>query len=117
MAEYPDVWKDPTAERRPLFGHEHAFGVSADVERARQNVVSAAERATTARREREHKEPALVRIVCSRRGGGDKGLSALFHRINCRRGHHEIHGGHALQLGAEVVFVARRCRWCDTTSL
>lgn len=38
-----------------------------------------------------------------------------WHRLKCRLGRHEIAGGHTMQIGGDVVFVERRCRWCEAS--
>ena len=45
----------------------------------------------------------------------DSHLGGLWHRMKCRCGRHEIHGGEQIQLGSKLVRVERRCRWCDAT--
>lgn len=43
---------------------------------------------------------------------GDRGERDFWHRVRCRVGRHELHGGHPMQLAGAVVFVERHCRWC-----
>ena len=43
---------------------------------------------------------------CDRRPGD------MWHRLRCRRGHHEIRGGQQMQLGSKFVHVERCCVWC-----
>ena len=44
---------------------------------------------------------------------GDRDSSDRWHRLQCRRGRHEMHGGHTMQVDGAVVFIERQCRWCD----
>lgn len=44
---------------------------------------------------------------------GDRDSGDRWHRLQCRLGRHDMHGGHVMQVDGEVVFVERQCRWCE----
>jgi hypothetical protein len=92
-----------------LFGQVHSYGVAHELERMRQGSVPPP-RAPRIRT--RSPVPAVGRL---RRwwAGSDRRPVDLWHRIRCRTGHHELRGGHQMQLGNRFVFVERRCRWCD----
>lgn len=109
MAEHPELWTEPTAEQRYLYGRVPSFGLALDAERMRQGIPPLPRPPRTRRRERG---PFLtyLRMPWSY---GDRSPSDFWHRLQCRRGHHDVIGGHTMQLGSTVVYVERRCRWCD----
>ncbi len=39
-------------------------------------------------------------------------IADKWRRLRCRRGRHEMAGGHTMQLGGDVTFIERSCRWC-----
>lgn len=111
MAEHPELWTERTPEPRYLFDREPTFGVARDAERMRQGVLPDV-RVPRSRRRRRDRGPFLtyLRLPWSY---GDHDSSELWHRVQCRRGHHDMRGGHTMQLGSAVVFIERRCRWCE----
>jgi hypothetical protein len=108
MAEHPEVWTDRSPEQRYLFDHPPTFGLANDAERMRQGTPPAAR---APRKPKRQRGPMWTFLVLpwsySDRSAGD-----VWHRVQCRRGHHQIGGGHSMQLGSTVIFVERRCRWC-----
>lgn len=44
---------------------------------------------------------------------GDRDTGDRWHRLQCRLGRHDMHGGHVMQVDGAVVFIERRCRWCE----
>ena len=39
-------------------------------------------------------------------------IADKWRRLRCRRGRHEMAGGHTMQLGGSMTFIERSCRWC-----
>jgi hypothetical protein len=115
MAEHPELWTEGTPEQRYLFDHQPAFGLAHEAERMRQGEPPAPRR-SKARRRRRDLGPTWTyfRMPWSY---GDRSAGDVWHRLRCRRGHHEMGGGHSMQLGSTVVYVERRCRWCGATPL
>jgi hypothetical protein len=105
-------WTEPTAEQRYLYGRVPSFGLARDAELMRQGVAPVIPRPERTRRPQRERGPFLtyLRLPWSY---GDRSPGDLWHRMQCRRGHHEVIGGHTMQLGSTVVYVERRCRWCD----
>jgi hypothetical protein len=114
MAEHPELWTERSPEQRYLFDHQPTFGLAGEAERMRGGEPPAP-RVSTARRRRQ-RGPMLTYLRLpwsySERSPGD-----VWHRMKCRRGRHEMAGGHAMQLGSTVVFVERRCRWCGAKAV
>jgi len=114
VAELPELWTQKTPEQRYLFEREPTFGLAREAERMRQGIPPAP---TASRRRRPRKDRGPF-VTCLRLpwSHGDRTTADLWHRIQCRRGHHEIAGGHTVQLGSAVVFIERRCRWCGAAA-
>ena len=110
MAEHPELWTERTPEERYLFDRVPSFGLARDAERMRDGVPPVIPR-TNVRKPRRQRGPFLtyLRLPWSY---GDRSPGELWHRLRCRRGRHEMGGGHTMQLGSTVVFIERRCRWC-----
>lgn len=105
MAEDLELWREPS-EPRYLFDRPPAFGLARDAERMRQGIPPAPRRPSG----RRYRPPRrFIGLPWSSRDGG---AGELWHRMRCRRGHHEVSGGHTMQLGSDAVFIERRCRWC-----
>lgn len=43
---------------------------------------------------------------------GDRESSDRWHKLQCRLGHHDMRGGHTMQVDGDIVFIERQCRWC-----
>jgi hypothetical protein len=55
----------------------------------------------------------FVTYLCMPWSYGDSDtLADKWRRLRCRRGRHEISGGHLMQVGGSETFIERRCRWC-----
>ena len=119
MAELPELRADrlpappQPAPPPPLFGRPPAFGVARDLELMKQGQLAprAPEPPRQLRLPLTRLEPRAG--VRTRWASRDKGPADLWHRVMCRYGHHDMRGGHTMQLGSEFVFVERRCQWCD----
>lgn len=110
MAEHPELWKDRTPESRPLFDHKHSFGVAREAERAREAIASS----SGLQQSNGHRQGVAFPALHRPWANGEGRLSNFWHRVKCRSGRHEIQGGHSIQIGSDLVFFPRRCRWCDT---
>ncbi len=110
MAEHPELWTDKTPERLP--DRTPAFGAGRDLERVAHDVVPADPPPVppTPRRERG---PFLTYLFLPwSYGDGDRQPGEAWHRMKCRLRRHQMTGGHMVQLGGEVVYLERTCRWC-----
>jgi hypothetical protein len=110
VAEHPELWTEQTPEQRYMFGRVPTFGAARDAELMRMGVPPAP-REVTPRKRRRERGPFVtyLRLPWSY---GDRGPGDFWRRIQCRRGHHVMSGGHTMQLGSSVVYVERTCRWC-----
>lgn len=111
VAELPEVWTERTPEQRYLFDRVPTFGLARDAELMRQGVPPA--RRAVAPRKRRRQRGAFVTYLRMPWSYGDRSPTDAWHRLQCKRGHHEIAGGHTMQLGSNLVYIERRCRWCD----
>lgn len=111
MAELPELWTERTPEKRHLYGREPSFGAALDAERMRQGIPP--QPFVRTRKPRRARGPFVtyLRLPWSY-GDRGPGPSDAWHKMRCWRGHHEMAGGHTMQLGSEVVFIERECRWC-----
>ncbi len=110
MAEYPELWTERTAEERYLFDRPPSFGLARDAERMRDGIAPLIPRA--APRKRRRQRGPFVTFLRLPWAYGDRSAGDVWHRVQCRWRRHEMTGGHTMQLGSEVVFIERRCRWC-----
>jgi hypothetical protein len=116
MSELPDLRSDRLPERpappRQLFDRDHTYGVAHDLERMRAGLGPAPRQPRI--RTRSRRLPGGP-FASARRwwANGDRRPVDLWHRLRCRRGHHDFRGGHQIQLGSRFEFVERRCVWCD----
>jgi len=134
VAEYPELWSDRSPVPGPLFNREHRFGVARDLERMREGTLPVPARALpypeVDRIVRDHpldhrvwqcRSEARTRPLHGRSlmhmrirwANRNRHLDDVWHRLMCRAGRHEIHGGEQIQVGSRLVNVERRCRWCD----
>lgn len=111
MAEHPELWTERTPEQRYLFDRAPSFGLARDAERMRDGVPPVIAR-TNPRKPRRQRGPFLTYLRLPW-AYGDRGGSDVWHKVQCRRGRHDMAGGHTMQLGSAVVFIERRCRWCE----
>lgn len=114
MAEHPELWTERTPEQRYLFDRQPSFGVAREAERMRQGIPP--EPTSRPGRRRRERGPFVtyLRLPWSY---GDRSPGDVWHRLRCRRGRHEITGGHTMQLGSTVVFLERECRWCGAKAV
>ncbi|MDQ3897596.1 MAG: hypothetical protein M3326_10215 [Actinomycetota bacterium] len=120
MAELPELQSPvvpqsgPMPPPRQLYDRPHSYGVARELDRIKAGFVPPP-RTPRVRpgRSRMRRGPwASFRRWSAAR---DRGPADLWHRIRCRTGHHQIRGGHQMQLGSRWVFVERRCVWCDAS--
>ncbi len=109
MAETLEPWSDRTPERH-LFGRAPRFGLANDADRRLEGPAAGGPPAEPPRRRRE-RGPFLTYLSLpwsySDQPGRDR-----WHRFQCRRGRHEMTGGHDQHIGGTIVYVERQCRWC-----
>ena len=120
MAELPRLRSDPAPARParpvpppPLFDRTPAFGVNRELELLKQGALAPRTPRPLRSGRVLGRAPRERTGFRSRWDDGDHGPASFWHRLRCKTGHHEIRGGHQLQLGSEFVYVERRCRWCD----
>ena len=111
MAEHPELWTEktpvPVPERTPV------VGASLDLERMAQEVVPAEDVAPPPSKPRRERGPFLTYLFLPwSYGEGDRQPGEAWHRMKCRLRRHQMVGGHIVQVGGEVVFLERTCRWC-----
>ena len=118
MAEVPELRFHPVPQRalppRQLYDKPHAYGVAQELERIKQGYRPPPRPPrirTRSHRARRGPWAAFRRWSANR----ERGPADLWHRLRCRTGHHEMRGGHQMQLGSRVVFIERRCKWCDAS--
>jgi hypothetical protein len=99
MAEHPELWTEKTPERVP--DRTPAVPASQDLEPPPP---------PPARRERG---PFLTYLFLPwSYGDGDRQPGEAWHRMKCRLRRHQMVGGHMVQVGGDIVFLERTCRWC-----
>lgn len=139
MAELPEV-RGARLPDRPRYDAPATFGVARDAERMRQGIPPPPIARRPPRSGRFHRPPVDRAHPLDHRpwqcrararemplygrtwthlrhwwSSRDHGPAESWHRLLCRRGRHEFRGGHAMQLGSNVVHVERRCVWCNAT--
>ena len=104
MAEHLELWTEKTPEpvpdRTPV-----PLEVGPDDEAE----------APPARRGRERGPFVTYLFLPWSYGHGDRQPGESWHRMKCRLRRHQMTGGHMVQVGGELVFVERSCRWCGGT--
>lgn len=111
MAELPEPWTERTPEPRYMYDRVPTFGVARDAERMRQGVPP--ERRRPAYRKRRRERGPFVTYLRLPWSYGESAPGDRWHRLRCKQGRHDLTGGHTMQLGGDVIFVERRCRWCS----
>jgi hypothetical protein len=111
VSELPELWKASTPEPAHLFGRPPAFGLARDAGLLPSEIPPAPEPAAPPEPRRER--GPFVTYLCLPWSYGDGGPADFWHRMRCRLGRHSIGGGDLMQVGGEVVFIERRCRWCN----
>lgn len=110
MVEHPERWTARTPAPRHLFDRAPTFGLARDAERPAEEVPAA--RTTIDPRKPPRERGPFLSALWLPWSYGDRDTGDRWHRMKCRRRHHEMGGGYTVQLGGTVVFIDRRCRWC-----
>jgi len=112
MADLPEVRSQARPEPpRQLYDRPHAYGVGRDLELMKAGFVPPA-RTPRIRTRASRRSSGRVSGFRSWNASREHGPTDLWHRLRCRTGHHELRGGHQMQLGSRFVYVERRCTWC-----
>ncbi len=112
MAELPEVWTERTPAPRHLFDRPHTFGVAREAERTEQDTAPAPTTSEPPKHRRERGPfVTYLRLPWSY---GDRDTGARWHRVQCRLGRHKVVGGYSMQVDSAIVFVERRCLWCNS---
>ncbi len=93
MAELPEVWRERTPARVDDTPPPPAPGPAEPP------------------RHRRERGPFLTYLFLPW-SYGEREPGERWHRVRCRFRRHEMAGGEMVQLGGEIVFLERRCRWC-----
>ncbi len=103
MAEHLELWTEktpePVSDRTPV-----PLEVRPNDEAA----------TTPGRRGRERGPFVTYLFLPWSYGDGDRQPGETWHRMKCRLRRHQMTGGQMVQVGGEVVFLERTCRWCGT---
>jgi hypothetical protein len=109
MADHPELYTDRTPERqRSALDRAPTFGVAREAE----TYVAAPPDELPARKPRRERGPFVTYLQLPW-SYGDRRRSDVWHRMQCRRGRHQMSGGDTMQVGGALVFIERRCRWCE----
>ena len=115
MAELPELRAHLLPERpeppRPLYDRPHSYGVTRELDRMKEGWVPPPRTPRIRTRDRRRLGPWAAFRGWS--ASWDRGPAHFWHRMRCRTGHHDLRGGHIMQLGSRPVYVERRCLWCD----
>lgn len=115
MAEHPELWTEKTPA--PLSDRTPAPGVSHELERLRQEIVPEDEEPVASRPPPRERGPFMTYLFLPwSYGDGDRQPGEAWHRVKCRLRRHQMVGGQMVQVGGEVVFLERTCRWCGDTA-
>jgi len=106
----PETWTERTPEPRYLYDRVPTFGLARDAERMREGVPP--ERRVAKPRKPQREWGPVVSYLKMPWSYSEGGPGDFWRRVQCRRGHHAMGGGHTMQLGSAVVFIERQCRWC-----
>jgi hypothetical protein len=109
VAEDLERWTERTPH---LFNRAPAFGLAREAGQLDGELPPAPVEDDPPRRPRREKGPFLTYLNMPW-SYGDREERHFWHRLRCRLGRHELHGGHPMQVAGEVVYLDRRCRWCD----
>lgn len=110
MAEHPELWTERTPERH-LFDRAPAFGLAGEAQRLPLELPPDPEPAAPSKPRRER--GPVVTYLCLPWSYSDTSPGDRWQRVKCRFGRHAMSGGHAMQVNGDVVYIERRCRWCD----
>ncbi len=113
MAEHPELWTEKTPE--PLSDRTPALGVSRDLERMPLEVAPAEAPLGPGKPRRERGPFVTYLCLPWSYGEGDRQPGEAWHRMKCRLRRHQMTGGQMVQVGGELVFLERTCRWCGGT--
>ena len=109
MAEHPELWTEKTPE--PLSDRTPALGVSHELARI-QEVPPDVPPPPPAKPRRERGPFVTYLCLPWSYGEGDRQPGEAWHRMKCRLRRHQMTGGQMVQVGGELVFLERSCRWC-----
>jgi len=117
MADLPELWTEKTPERqRSQLERAPTFGVAREAEIYVSGPPDAQpdeqwdDRPTRKPRREQGPFVTYLRMPWSY---GERRRSDVWRRIQCRRGRHQMSGGHTMHLDGALVFIERRCRWCE----
>lgn len=110
MAEHPELWTERTPAPRHLFDRAPAFGLAGEVERLSQE--AAPDPVPLEPRKPPRERGPFLTYLCLPWSYGDRRRGDRWRRMQCRRRRHEMTGGHPMQVGGDITFIERRCRWC-----
>ncbi|HEX3620808.1 MAG TPA: hypothetical protein VHT97_00675 [Acidimicrobiales bacterium] len=114
MADDLELWTDRSPEVQPRSVHPATFGLARAAELVADECLIPPPALDPPEPPRPSRERGpFVTYLCLPWNYGDRNTGEAWHRLLCRLGRHEMAGGHTMQLGGDVVFVERRCRWCD----
>jgi hypothetical protein len=106
MAEHPELWTEKTPE--PLPDRTPALGASLDLEPLAEEAPP-----PPPPQPRRERGPFLTYLFLPwSYGEGDRQPGEAWHRMKCRLRRHQMVGGQMVQVGGDVVFLERTCRWC-----
>lgn len=104
MAEHPELWTEKTPE--PLSDRT-------PVPMAQEIVPADDAPPPPAPKPRRERGPFLTYLFLPwSYGDGDRQPGEAWHRMKCRLRRHQMVGGHMVQVGGDVVYLERTCRWC-----
>ena len=110
MAEELELWTERTPEVQPDRTPE--VGATSDLERMPQELEEVDPGPVPAEITRERGPFATYLFAPWSYGEGDRRPGEAWHRMRCRMRRHQMVGGQTVQVGGEVVFLERSCRWC-----
>lgn len=105
MAEELERWTERTPERV-------SFGLAREAELLPVPAPPPVEEPVTESEPEPERGDFLTYLCLPWSYGDHDSIADKWRRLRCRRGRHEMAGGHTMQLGGSVAFIERSCRWC-----